>query len=127
MFNSPLLDVAIGLVLIFLLYSLLATSVNEAIATVFGLRARMLKNSIVDSMLANTSNDNRWLSLWKGIRELFLEIFKMVIGKREKPDDKKKLGDLFFNHPVIKNYGSSRIFPNPSYIPSSNFSSVIKC
>ena len=125
MFNSPLLDVAIGLVFIFLLYSLLATSVNEAIATVFGLRARMLKNGIVESMLANTANDNRWMSLLKGIKELFLEIWKMFAGKREKPEAEKKIGDKFFDHPLIKNYGSSRIFPTPSYIPASNFSTVL--
>src|SRR5436190_9793246 len=125
MFNSPLLDVAIGLVFIFLLYSLLATSVNEAVATVFGLRARMLKTSITERMLANTPNDNRWVSLLKGIREFFLEIWKMVAGKREKPEAEKKIGDKFFDHPLIKNYGSSRIFPTPSYIPASNFSTVL--
>jgi len=125
MFNSSLLDVAIGLVFIFLLYSLLATSVNEAVATVFGLRARMLKSSITERMLASTPNDNRWVSLLKGIREFFLEIWKMVAGKREKPEAEKKIGDKFFDHPLIKNYGSSRIFPTPSYIPASNFSTVL--
>jgi|GEM_PF-1191872 len=36
MFNSPVLDVTIGLVLIFFLYSLLATTIRESIATLFG-------------------------------------------------------------------------------------------
>ena len=48
-----MLDVTIGLVFVFLLYSLLATSVNEALATALGLRARMLKKGIVEGMLAN--------------------------------------------------------------------------
>ena len=51
MFNSPLLDIAIGLVFIFLLYSLLVTSINEAIATLFSFRARMLKTAILTGML----------------------------------------------------------------------------
>ena len=121
MFNSPILDVAIGLVFIFLLYSLLITSVNEAVATLLGLRARMLRNGIVDSMLANTPEYNRWMSLYKGVKEFFLEILKAFVGSREKPENEKKIGDKFFDHPLIKNYGSSRIFPIPSYIPTSNF------
>ena len=125
MFNSPILDVAIGLVFIFLLYSLLITSVNEAVATLLGLRARMLRNGIVESMLANTPEDNRWMSLYKGVKEFFLEILKAFVGSREKPENEKKIGDKFFDHPLIKNYGSSRIFPIPSYIPTSNFSLVL--
>ncbi|MBS1600985.1 MAG: hypothetical protein JST75_22420 [Bacteroidetes bacterium] len=125
MFNSPLLDVAIGLVFIFLLYSLLATSIKEAIATGFGLRARMLKTAIVERMLADTSKDGRWTSILKGFKEFFLEIFKYFTGKREKPESKKKIGDKFYEHPVISNYGSSRIFPTPSYIPTKNFSIVL--
>jgi hypothetical protein len=125
MFNSPVLDVAIGLVFIFLLYSLLATSIKEAIATLFALRARMLKNGIVESMLSCTHEDNRWASILKGIKEFVLEIAKIFIGKREKNEKEKNIGDKFYEHPLIKNYGSSRIYPTPSYIPTENFSTVL--
>jgi len=125
MFNSPILDVTIGLVLIFLMYSLLATSVNESIATLFGLRARMLRNAIIERMLSNTPKDNRWMSIWKGVREFFIEFFKIFTGKREKEENEKKIGDHFFDHPLIKNYGSSRVFPLPSYIPKHNFSTIL--
>lgn len=46
MFGSNILEVAIGLIFIFLLYSLLATAINEAIASYLGLRAKNLKKAI---------------------------------------------------------------------------------
>jgi hypothetical protein len=125
MFNSPILDTAIGLVFIFLLYSLLATSVKEAIATLFGLRARMLKTGIVEGMLSDTSKDNRWTSILKGIWSYFVEFYHLLIWEPKKPREEEKLGDRFYSHPLIKNYGSSRIYPTPSYIPTNNFSTVL--
>jgi hypothetical protein len=46
MFNSVVLEVAIGLVLVYLLLSLLCSSLNEWIAQVLGLRASTLKQAI---------------------------------------------------------------------------------
>jgi hypothetical protein len=46
MFNSVVLNVVIGLVFIYLLYSLLATIIQEIIAANFGMRSRMLKKGI---------------------------------------------------------------------------------
>lgn len=46
MFNSVVLDVVIGLVFIYLLYSLLATIIQEFITTYLGLRAKMLMKGI---------------------------------------------------------------------------------
>jgi len=122
MFNSPLLDIAIGLVFVFLLYSLLVTSINEAIATSFGLRASMLKKAIVVGMLSDTSKDSRWLSLAKGISDFFLNL---VHWEKKSLNNVQKIGDRFFDHPLIKNYGSSRLYPLPSYIPTNNFSTVL--
>jgi len=124
MFNSPFLDVTIGLVFIFLLYSLLATSVNEAIATSFSLRARMLRNAITERMLADSVQERRWRSVFKGVKELLVEIIKIITGY-EKKKDKIKIGDHFYQHPLIKNYGSSSVFPLPSYINNHNFSTVL--
>jgi hypothetical protein len=123
MFNSPVLDVTIGLVLIFLLYSLLVTTINEGIATALALRARMLRNAIRDHMLSNASDDTRWMSIWKGVREIFNELLVIVIGQQKKPQ--QKIGDHFFDHPLMKNYSATRVFPLPSYIPSKNFSTII--
>ena len=46
MFGSVVLDVTIGLVFIYLLYSLLATILNEIITTNIGMRARFLRKGI---------------------------------------------------------------------------------
>ena len=46
MFNSTYLDVAIGLIFIFLLLSLLVTTINEIIAGAMRMRARMLRKAI---------------------------------------------------------------------------------
>jgi hypothetical protein len=46
MFNSVVLDVVIGLIFIFLLYSLLATIIQELIATMIGMRSRILLKGI---------------------------------------------------------------------------------
>jgi hypothetical protein len=57
MFNSTVLDVVIGLVFIYLLYSLLATIIQEIIATHLKLRAKVLKEGI-SRMLDDDHVDN---------------------------------------------------------------------
>jgi hypothetical protein len=57
MFNSGVLNVVIGLVFIFLLYSLLATIIQELIATYSGMRARILKRGIA-KMLDDDKTNN---------------------------------------------------------------------
>jgi len=123
MFNNVILDVAIGIIFIFLVYSLLATSIQEAISTLFALRARTLRDGIINGMLCNTSKNSRWESLLKGIWQLFEELGKLIFFKPEVLN--KKIGHYFYEHPLIKNYGSSRIFPYPSYLPRANFSAVV--
>ena len=46
MFNNTALNVAIGLVFIFLVYSLISTTINEFISTLFAYRPRMLERAI---------------------------------------------------------------------------------
>ena len=122
MINSPLLDVTIGLIFIYLLYSLLASSIKETIATLLGFRAKMLKKGIVVGMLSNTTQDGVLKSIFKGIGRFFKHLYQQIFGKKEK---KERLGTNFYKHPVIKNYGSSRIYPLPSYIPANNFSLIL--
>jgi hypothetical protein len=61
MFNSVVLNVVIGLVFIYLLYSLLATIIQEIIAANLGMRSRMLKKGIC-RMLDDDVEDNEPLS-----------------------------------------------------------------
>jgi hypothetical protein len=122
MFNNVILDVATGVVFIFLLYSLLATSIQEAIATGLALRARTLKDGIINGMLCNTPDISRIESLGLGIWS-FIKSFLHLFHKP--PVAVKRLGHYFYDHPLIKNYGASRIFSAPSYLPGGNFSTVL--
>jgi|GEM_PF-716599 len=125
MINNVILDVAIGIVFIFLLYSLLATSIQEAIATILALRARTLKDGIVNGMLCNTPDISKWQSILRGIGDFFKEIWYLLPFVKRPAVEQQKLGHLFYNHPLIKNYGANQVFPTPSYIPTPNFSAVL--
>ncbi len=57
MFGSAILDVALGLVFIFLLYSLLATTLHEAMSSMLGLRATMLEKGIRRMLNDEDSNN----------------------------------------------------------------------
>lgn len=57
--NNIVLDVAIGLVFIYLLYSLLATSINEFVAMIFAYRHRMLEKAI-EQMLDGKNYSYYW-------------------------------------------------------------------
>jgi hypothetical protein len=131
MFNSPILDVAIGLTLVFLLYSLLATSINEAVATLFTLRARMLRKAVQEGMLSNTPGYGKITSLLMGIVRFFSELIQLIAPSRvgifidNKLKNVSGLGGKFYEHPIIKNYGSNKVFSIPSYLAANNFSTVL--
>lgn len=69
--NNIILDVAIGLIFLYLLYSLLATSINELIATIFAYRHRMLEKAI-EQMLDGKNYSYYW---WDKLFNLFWWIF----------------------------------------------------
>jgi len=110
MFNSVALNVVVGLIFIYLLYSLLATVLSEMIASLLGLRARNLKEAI-----SRMLNDDRVQSLasrfWNSIR----------IGKT--PDNEAV--NRFFNNPEIKYLGGGGLFRKPSSIRPSSFSRAL--
>ncbi len=106
MFNSTVLDVFIGLVFIYLLYSLLATVLQEIIATNIRLRASILKKAII----------------------------KMLDDSDSKEYSTNKLSTVFYSHPLIKYLGKNTWFEKwvkrdkttkPSYMTPANFSKVM--
>ncbi|MGV8879373.1 MAG: hypothetical protein ACOH2A_10110 [Sphingobacteriaceae bacterium] len=114
MLNNVALDVVIGLVFIYLLYSLLATVIGEIIATKLGLRARNLKEAI-DRMLNDEDKKatvNHFLPrLWDSLRLM--------------KNPKNKIIKNFYNHPEIKYLGSTGIFKNPSSFKAVSFSKTL--
>ena len=110
MLNNVAFDVVIGLVFIYLLYSLLATVLSEVIATKLGLRARNLKEAI-DRMLNDEKEKGWWGRLWDSLK------------LTKNPDN--KIITNFYNHPEIKYLGSSGIFKIPSSFKAVSFSKTL--
>lgn len=110
MFDSVAFNVVIGLVFIYLLYSLLATVIAELIATKLGLRARNLKEAI-DRMLNDEKQMNVFQRLWDSLKLM--------------KNPKNKIVNNFYNHPEIKYLGSSGIFKLPSSFKAVSFSKTL--
>ncbi|HEU0177538.1 MAG TPA: hypothetical protein VFV58_25020 [Blastocatellia bacterium] len=105
MFGLQILDIAIGLIFVYLLLALICTTASELLAGLFNRRSR---------------------NLFIGIRGLLEE--ETVRRENPKdPDDLKGKGlvDLFYAHPLIKALHGQRIWgegkSKPSYIPSRTF------
>jgi hypothetical protein len=100
MFGSAILETAIGLVLIYLLLSLICSSAREGIEAVMKSRASMLEQGIGE--LLRTS---------------------AIDGKR--PSSTDGLVAALYNHPLIYSLYRGQYVPGakhlPSYIPSRNF------
>ncbi len=83
MFNNVAIDIAIGLIFIYLVYSLLATAINELVAMVFAYRHRMLEKGI-EQMLDGKNysyywwdkalNIIRWIFTYPSIQKKFREV-----------------------------------------------------
>jgi hypothetical protein len=117
MFNSVVLDVVIGLVFIYLLYSLLATIIQEIIATYIGLRARTLKKGIarmLDDEKVNDLDDEK-------VNNLDDE----KVNNKVNSKDNDQLSKAFYAHPLIKYLGENKTHSKPAYLTAQNFSKVM--
>src|SRR6185436_3270152 len=90
MFGSAILDVAIGLIFVFLVMSLIVTAVSELIASKLQLRASNLETGIRNLLHPRSNNDSA-----KPIEDLTKKIFE---------------------HPLVNSL--SQPGEKPSYIPS---------
>src|SRR5262245_17189118 len=114
MFNNVALDVFIGLVFVFLLYSLLATIVQEMIATRLGFRAKVLEKAIV-RMLEDGKSTTK-VPFGDRITG-FLHLFGLKNILKD-----KKVASLFYAHPLIKYLGEDNYYSKPAYLDATNFS-----
>lgn len=122
MSGSIAIDVTIGLIFIYLLYSLLASIISEIAATGLGLRSRNLKYAIF-RMLEDDNSKNINLSKLQ-ILNLFRELLNTI--KRFFMGIKSGNGFLFFySHPAIKYLSRDKFNSSPSYITKNTFSKVL--
>src|SRR5687767_8519885 len=118
MFNNVAFDVVLGLVFIYLLYSLLATIILELIAHVLDLRARMLTKA-----LRNMLQDRDEI---KGTRaQRLIEHVSNNLKHVNCPLPENTLTKAFYKHPAIKYLAQSSYRSKPSYINPTNFSSTL--
>jgi hypothetical protein len=113
MLNIVVLDVVIGLIFIYLLYSLLVTIIQEIVATQFGFRAKILQRSIFRML----EDDDKFSSRFKSILYLF--------KKSGNGGEKNSTTYDFYNHPLIKFLGEGKHNSKPAYITRETFSKVI--
>lgn len=121
MFNNAALDVVIGLVFIYLLYSLLGTVLVEIIASNTGLRGWLLQKAIERMLDDGVSSRRRAVPL----RKSFLGI--KYGSKPAKTAKTPKASQAFFVHPLIKYLRANTwlIRRKPSYIDPQTFTKVL--
>lgn len=125
MFNNVAIDVFIGLIFVYLLYSLLATIVQEVIASTVNLRAVVLVKALRVMLEDRKPRSLQCASFWG---RTFERIGNYI--KNEKhyltchlPD--ATLAKAFYKHPGIKYLSSNILRTKPSYIHPENFSSTL--
>ncbi|MFY0604307.1 MAG: hypothetical protein JXQ93_10175 [Flavobacteriaceae bacterium] len=122
MTGNVAVDIALGLVFIFLIYSLLASVIQEIVATLLGLRARNLRHAI-RRMLEDENANNKSTEEKKIFKRKFTELRKWK--KRVISKEDTDLVKDFYDQPVIKYLASNAYFSRPSYLKKSDFSLAI--
>ena len=126
MFGSITLDIVIGLVFVYLLYSLLATIINEMIVSWLGIRARMLRQAI-ERMLNDRYYEDTGRTWYQKLLHPFAIFFLY-----EFREFKTSMAGRFYQHPSIKYLAKGKtsywgIFSSskPSYLRPGNFSETL--
>lgn len=130
MFGSTALDVVIGLVFVFLLYSLLASILQEIFSTWMGLRARILKKALVRMLNDRAGEPAEPVTAGEHIAWFFkvtfcgrLKTFYDTLILRDAPNGTP--AKAFYEHPLVKYLGESAFNSKPAYLSSQNFSKVM--
>ncbi|SKB68349.1 hypothetical protein [Dyadobacter psychrophilus] len=120
MIGNVALDVVIGLVFIYLLYSLYATILMEIISSILGLRARnlcyALSRMLMDEDDLGSSGSNFLARLGTTITRFTGKSWNL-----KNPE----LYNKFFSQPSIKYLSSGGLGHRPSYLSAENFSKAL--
>lgn len=123
MFDNPTINIFIGFSLIFLLYSLLSTTLQEIIARWLGLRNRMLLKAI--RRMLNDETSITWfkrITILTFIRECLMGLIRFFYPWFL---DRRSFVKAFYDSPDIKYLGESTLNSKPTYIEASTFSQAI--
>lgn len=142
MTGNVALDVVIGLVFIYLLYSLYATILMEILSSFFGLRARNLSYAVKRMLMDERRYDRHRIEFVSRGKPLIIEFktgwlerplfwLSELIGTFTQPVGvainlkNGRLSEKFFAHPSIRSLRSGTLNNMPSYIPAETFSKVL--
>lgn len=106
MFGLPILDVAIGLVFVYLLLGLVCTAINELIAAALNMRAKDLAMGIHDLLVQEPAD---------GARQKARE----AVYRRNSTSEMTGLARKFYDHPLVRVLCEGG--KPPSYIPARTF------
>ena len=120
MTGSIALDVVIGLVFIYLLYSLFATVIMEIINTFCGLRARNLRYALL--RILKDEKDTKWY-LERVLYKVVNFFIKPIGFSINLIND--GMFKAFYNRPSIKYLSAGGTANQPSYISPQNFSKTL--
>jgi hypothetical protein len=120
MVGNVALDVVIGLVFVYLLYSLYATVIMEIISSSLGLRARNLSYTLKRMLM----DEKKYSGNFPAVRDRFLNTF-MQIGGRAANLTNSNLYNAFLKQPSIKYLGNGGLNSRPSYLSAENFSRAV--
>ncbi len=118
MFNNTALDVVLGLIFIYLLYSLLATIIQETIAQMLDLRAKMLIKAVRVLLDDRKETSGRWPKrFWNHVTSNLKHFFCPLCDNT--------FSKAFYSHPNIKYLAQSSWKSKPAYISPNTFSEAL--
>ena len=118
MFQNVAFEVFIGLIFIFLLYSLLATIIQELIARFVDLRGRMLVKALRVLLDDRKKGKSGLLyRFWEHVSANVSHVFCPLPGS--------SMSKVFYTHPAIKYLSQSSWKNKPSYIAADTFANVV--
>lgn len=124
MFSNLAIDVALGLIFIYLLYSLLASVIQELIARIFNSRARVLTKGLRRMLEEDDhSKDLGWFgrfTFFNWFYELGWSVVYFFEPFRNNPFLRK-----FYSSPSIRNLGENSATSRPAYISPQIFSQTM--
>lgn len=130
MFNSSILDVAVGLVFVFLTLSLICSAANEGIESFLKKRAKNLERGIRE-LLGDLSPGATADSRQSGVAVPPVpDQAGAASGNKGLDETSADFVELFYNHGLINSlyrgkYGETPLGKLPSYIPSANFALAV--
>ncbi len=122
MFDFPALDVAVGLIFLYVVLALVCSTLNEAFATAVGLRARFLETALLNLLSGSVSTTSAGIA----IAEKFYghPLIQGLIRPRRAPHPAADAAGVR-RGPWSRLKGLLTKPPYPSYIPSRTFVAAI--